>query len=158
MLLDAGVCEDCIVETLDYAHASGYVSKIVEALPARITESKRKSLLCQFKTLLWEGKTLEIVSLCKAIFKRPSQEITRWMNYLEKHCLKTQYADFKLNMWLCGSGIVESGIRRIINLRFKNPSTFWYKENVEKLFLFRAVCLAKRWNVFMQNFVQLEHN
>ena len=67
-----------------------------------------------------------------------------------------QYAHFKANKYLFGSGIVVSGIRRIINLRFKNPSTFWQKDKVEKLFFLRALCLSKRWEVFMQNFVQIE--
>ena len=52
---------------------------------------------------------------------------------------------------MCGSGIIESGIRRIINLRFKNASTFWKKETVEKLYFFRAALLSKRWDIVMDN-------
>jgi hypothetical protein len=31
-----------------------------------------------------------------------------------------------------------TGIRKIIHLRFNNTSTFWIKENVEKLYILRA--------------------
>ena len=158
LLTQAGVSESKIVETLDYPHASGYLTKLIEQMPKRISATEKKCLYTEFKTWLWEGNVLQIVEKCRALFKRPSQEVRRWINYLEKHAEKTQYAHFKAIKWCCGSGIVESGIRRIINLRFKNTSTFWYKENVEKLFLLRSVCLAKRWDIFMQNFVNLEHN
>ena len=50
-----------------------------------------------------------------------------------------------------GSGIIESAIRRIINLRFKNASTFWLADNVEKLYFLRAALVAGRWNIVMDN-------
>jgi len=57
----------------------------------------------------------------------------------------------------CGSGIVESAIRRVINLRFKSPSTFWKPENVEKLIFLRAIFLAGRWNIMINNLAKLNH-
>jgi hypothetical protein len=62
-----------------------------------------------------------------------------------------QYADYESNGLMRGSGIVESAIRRIINLRFKNASTFWLPENVEKLYFLRAALVAGRWNIVMDN-------
>ena len=56
--------------------------------------------------------------------------------YLDKHNNKTHYADYQSSRLMCGSGIVESGIRRMINLKFKSPSIFWDEDNVEKLFFF----------------------
>ena len=55
-----------------------------------------------------------------------------------------------------GSGVVESGIRRVINLRFKSPSTFWYPENVEKLILMRGIALSGRWEIMMNNLTKLQ--
>jgi hypothetical protein len=158
LLVQAGVSESKIVETLDYPHASEYLTKLVEKMPKHVSTTEKKCLYTEFKTWLWEGNVLQIAEKCRTLFKRQSKEVRRWINYLEKHAERTQYAHFKAVKWCCGSGIVESGIRRIINLRFKNASTFWYKVNVEKLFLLRSVCLAKRWDIFMQNFVNLEYN
>ena len=73
------------------------------------------------------------------------------MNYLEKHNDKTQYADYQKNKLMCGSGIIESAIRRIINLRFKNASTFWNEKTVEKMYFLRGALLSKRWNILMGN-------
>ena len=74
-----------------------------------------------------------------------------WINYLDKHKNRTQYVDYKEHKLLCGSGIIESAIRRIVDLKFKNASTFWNKETVEKLFFFRATLLSNRWEILIQN-------
>jgi hypothetical protein len=151
MLLKLGVTPDRITETLDYYHASQYVHDLVEQMPKRINSKQRKEYLHQFKDHLWKGKSGQIVSECRKIFKRPGDLVNRWINYLQKHSDKTQYVDYESNGLMCGSGIIESAIRRIICLRFKNASTFWYKENVEKLYFLRAAILSKRWEIVIRN-------
>lgn len=154
VLRDLGVTNDRIIETLDYYHSSQYVHDVVQAMPKRITGQQRKKHLEEFKDWLWQGRADLIVKQCQEIFKRPGKLVTRWINYLDKHQAKTQYAEFEKNKLMCGSGIIESGIRRIINLRFKNTATFWEKEVVEKLFCLRAALLAKRWDLLMANLSQ----
>lgn len=151
LLVRLKVDPSSIVETLDYYHASGYIHDLVAHMPKKIGKKKRKAYLSQFKDWLWNGKSEKIVQKCRAIYKRPNQLINRWIRYIDKHQNKTQYAVFESNSLMCGSGIIESAIRRIINLRFKNASTFWKKENVEKLFFFRAALLSKRWDIVMSN-------
>lgn len=151
LLIRLGVQVDRIVETLDYYHASQYVHDLVKEMPKRITESQRKNYLKEFKTWLWEGDSQRIVEKCRELYKRPGQIINRWINYLDKHQDKMQYVEYEKNKLMCGSGIIESGIRRIINLRFKNASTFWQKETVEKLYFLRAAVLSGRWNTLMGN-------
>jgi len=68
-----------------------------------------------------------------------------------------QYHQLRQNKLPCGSGIVESAIRRVINLRFKSASTFWKHENVEKLIFLRAIFLAGRWNIMINNLIKLNH-
>ena len=151
LLEELGV-ESCrIIETLDYYHASNYVHQLVEQMPKRINKRQRKCYLAQFEECLWQGLVQNIVRQCREIFQRGSQEVKRWINYLDKHQEKMQYADFEQNKLMCGSGIVESAIRRIINLRFKNAATFWNQDTVEKLFCLRAALLSKRWDTLMTN-------
>lgn len=155
LLLELGVPSERIVETLDYYHAVSYVNLLVGSMTKKLSKKEKKDLGSQFKTLLWEGKAAEIVKLCREKITTPTDLQTRWINYLEKHIPRTKYPEYQKDKWLRGSGIVESGIRRVINLRFKGPSSFWYPENVEKLFMLRATCLAKRWGIFMDNFCKL---
>ena len=76
---------------------------------------------------------------------------------------KRTTADFRLEegvtvaTGMCGSGIIESGIRRIINLRFKNSPAFWKQENVERLFFLRGILLSFRWKTMMNNLVKLPY-
>lgn len=151
ILLGLDVADDRIVETLDYYHGSQYVHQLVQAMPKRIASKQRTKFLQQFKDLLWQGCSDLIVAQCRDIFKRPGKLVKRWINYLEKHQNKTKYAVYEDNKLMCGSGVVESGIRRIINLRFKNTATFWEKEIVEKLFCLRAAMLSNRWDILMAN-------
>ncbi len=151
LLESLGVEAARITETLDYFHASEYIHDLVEHMPSQIGKKKKKAYLAQFKNWLWNGKSREIIRICRKIYKRPSQIINRWIQYLDKHQERTQYATYQANNLMCGSGIIESGIRRIINLRFKNASTFWKKEIVEKLYFFRAALLSKRWDIVMKN-------
>lgn len=153
-LLELGVTENKIIETLDYYHASSYVHDLIEKMPKVIGKEKRKALLKEFKEKLWGGKSTEIVAKCKEIYKRPNKIIKRWLNYLDKHNNKTQYTDYQDRKLMCGSGIIESAIRRIINLRFKNASTFWNEKTVEKMYFLRGALLSKRWNILMNNLVK----
>jgi hypothetical protein len=151
MLLDLGVESDRIVETLDYYHASKYIHDLVQSMPKRIGKRQRQTYLKQFKDWLWEGRSDWVISECGKVFKRPSDLVKRWIEYFTKHQHRTQYADFKQDNLMCGSGIIESGIRRLINLRFKNTSTFWDKNTVEKLFCLRAAMLSGRWQILINN-------
>lgn len=153
LLAELKVDANRITESLDYYHASEYVHDLVNSMPKRVGQTNRKALLIRFKELLWEGKTNLIVEQCRALYKRPSKLVKRWINYLEKHQDKTQYATYQQNKLMCGSGIIESGVRRIINLRFKNAATFWKKEIVEKLYLLRIALLTNRWNILINNLV-----
>ena len=156
LLLELGVVPEKVTLTLDYYHAGGYVHKLVDAMPGHISKKRKETHLKNFKSWLWNGQCAKIVSTCRQIFKRPSDEVKRWLNYFEKHQDKTQYVDYEANKLMCGSGIIESGIRRVINLRFKNAGTFWTKEAVEKLFFLRAIFLSKRWNILFNNITKLE--
>ena len=72
-------------------------------------------------------------------------------NYFNKNRERIDYQALKNEKRPMGSGVIESGIRRTINLRFKSPSTFWCPENVEKLILMRGIALSGRWGIMMNN-------
>jgi len=153
ILLELGVEKDKIVETLDYYHSKSYLHDLVEAMPKSINKEEKKALLGQFCDMLWNGNSGKIVTRCKQIFKRPNALINRWINYLDKHKNRTQYAEYQREGFMCGSGIIESAIRRVINLRFKNASTFWNEEKVEKMYFLRGALVSKRWDILMNNLV-----
>ena len=66
-----------------------------------------------------------------------------------------QYAQFRAKGLPCGSGHVESAIRRVINLRLKAPGTFWLKEMAECFLFLRSQVISGRWKIFMDNLISL---
>ena len=116
-----------------------------------VDKDKKALVLAALKQGLWEG---DIKKMKKQITKGiPGVNLNEFTPY--KYFLKNKeridYQTLKEQNWPIGSGVVESGIRRIINLRFKSPSSFWYPENVEKLILMRGIALSGRWEIMMKN-------
>ena len=155
MLEKLGVKPEKITETLDYYHASEYVGKIIAGLPKKLSKQAAK-LTKMFKDWIWAGNIEAIVDKCEEIFSNPSKEIVRYVGYFQNNGSRMHYTDYQKDKLMCGSGIIESGIRRVINLRFKNASAFWKKENVESLYFLRGILLSFRWKIMMNNLVYQE--
>jgi hypothetical protein len=151
LLIELGVSEDKIVETLDYYHASEHLSELVAALPKKISKAEKVKKLKAYKENLWSGKIELIERDFRTHFEKLSKENETAINYFTKNKNRMQYADYQANKLMCGSGIIESGIRRVINLRYKSNATFWDQDTVEKLFFFRGAVVSKRWDNIFNN-------
>lgn len=142
-----------IIFTLDYYHAVEHLSELSKLLPDEV--SKQKVVFKTWKDLLWNGRARSIVRDFKKRIKRLkvdlSQEMQTALNYFFKHHDHMQYQKYRRRKLLCGSGLIESAVRRIVNLRFKGSSSFWKKQNLEKLIFLRCTFLANRWNNFLNN-------
>ena len=149
MLLELGVAEAKIVETLDYYHAVEHLTKITELLP-KTKQAVKNKLFKELKELLWEGKVREIIEKIGTQVKRISRKMKTEIAYFEKNKVRLNYPKYRANKWLCGSGIIESGVRRMINLRFKSASCFWKQENLDGLIFLRCALLSGRWKFVMQ--------
>ncbi len=154
-LLKLGVPEQKISEAIDYYHAVEHISDMISML-RKLDKKKKEALFKELNDLLWEGK-LEQFILKVTNLSNGRKLILDKLNYFCKNINRMQYHLLHQNKLPCGSGIVESAIRRVINLRFKSPSTFWKHENVEKLIFLRALFLAGRWNIMINNLIKLNH-
>lgn len=153
MLIDLGVDEGKITETLDYYHAMEHLHE----MKIYFDKDKKEGTFELLKEALWRGDFEEMTSLIKQAISGVNLEEFNPYKYFYKQRNRIDYQSLRLNGSPCGSGIVESGIRRIINLRFKAPSSFWYLENVEKLIFMRGIALSGRWEIMMRNLTQ-NHN
>ena len=50
-----------------------------------------------------------------------------------------------------GSGVIESTIRRVINLRLKGNGIFWTEENAEAVFQLRAAVISGGWDEILEH-------
>jgi hypothetical protein len=78
-----------------------------------------------------------------------AKKIRTQVQYFEARKDRMRYAAFKRRGIPLGSGAVESGIRRVVNLRLKGASMFWGGENAERMLHMRAYYKAGRWDELM---------
>ena len=145
ILREAGVNMKKVTFTLDYFHAVEHLYELVRSIP-KLEEKKSNQLIKDLKDHLFNGTIYSLIQRLRTELNGHSNEdIEREINYFQKHYDHMQYKKFKRKKWLLGSGLVESAIRRIINLRFKSASSFWKVEYLDQLIRLRATFLAGRW-------------
>ena len=136
-----------IIETLDYYHAMEHLHELFEY----VEKDKQESISKKLKQALWQGDIKQMKRLVKKGIPGVDLEKFNPYKYFYKNRNRIDYQRLRKERRPCGSGVIESGIRRIINMRFKCPSTFWYPENVEKLILMRSIALSGRWEIMVNN-------
>ncbi|MEM6812702.1 MAG: hypothetical protein AAF549_09580 [Pseudomonadota bacterium] len=151
MLTSLGVKEDKILETLDYYHAMEHLYELFEY----IEKDQKESISKKLKQALWQGDIKKIKRLVKKGIPGVDLEQFNPYKYFYKNRNRIDYQKLRKEKRPCGSGVIESGIRRIINMRFKCPSTFWYPENVERLILMRSIALSGRWETMLNNLTKI---
>ena len=150
---------DALIESLqihqakrivDYTHAKQNLGVIITTIKQALKPQAKelKKITSKLKNWLYQGRIQAIEDYLKIILKYKREKTTALEKLQEYFGDPTQfqYEQYK-NMGIpIGSGIVESAIRRVINLRIKGPGTFWYRDNAEKMIFMRAQILTGRWN------------
>lgn len=147
MLLRLGVPENCITETLDYYHAAEHLTDLIQYIP----KENQKEVEKQLKKQLWEGDVKQMRQTIKEVLTDLDENDLKPLKYFENNEKRVKYYQYNQQKLVVGSGIIESGIRRIINLRFKCPSSFWNRGSLEPLIYLRSILLAGRWNTLIHN-------
>lgn len=147
-----GLLDKCpVYQVLDYIHAQQNLQEIIDLVAMRL--QKKEKIEEKWRTLLWNG---DIQGLYQEISRlltgtKQRQAIQKWQNYFQANEKRMQYQTFKAAHIPCGSGCVESAIRRIINLRLKSAGTFWKREMAECFLFLRSQLLSGRWLIFWRN-------
>ena len=145
----AGLDSCKTVHVLDFCHAAHHISLAFAALG--LTGNARKKSYIRMRKLLRQSRYGEVVSELKKRAKRKKlqadHDVWTEIRYLEKHGSEghLQYVTFRRRGIPCGSGAIESTIRRVINLRLKSNAMYWLEENAEAVFAIRALILCERW-------------
>lgn len=140
------------VEVIDFYHASEHLHAAVE-LCRSLSAKEREQLYEHLRhTLRTDPQGVEAViqRLQQEAVTRRGKKMKKALAYFEKHTARMAYAALDAQHLPVGSGGVESAVRRVINLRFKAPGTFWKEEQVEGLMHLRACFKAGRWDEMMQ--------
>jgi hypothetical protein len=145
----AGLDSSQTMHVLDFCHAAHHISLALAVLG--LTGNARRTLYGQLRKSLKKSRYDEVVSELKERAKRKKliadHNVWTEIRYLENHGAAghLRYATFRRRGIPCGSGAIESTIRRVINQRLKNNATYWLEENAEAMFAIRALILTDRW-------------
>ena len=133
---------------LDYYHMKGYLHAMAGAAKDW-TKKKRTQWIRKMTAFLFNGDTKsferEITKLQKG--SRRGSVLRTSGNYLLKHVRAghMDYGEMRRRKFPIGSGVIESTIRRVVNLRLKGASVYWKESTANDMLLLRCLYKANRW-------------
>ena len=146
-----------IHQVLDCYHAAHHLSLALAALGD--SDQQRLPLYRQHRTLLRNGQWRRVVEELTDLADQTPPDAKIWTEiaYLQKHgdAGRLKYPTFRKQGLPLGSGAIESGIRRVINLRLKGNSIYWREPAAESMLQIRAQVLTDRWDDRMKTLRQL---
>lgn len=142
-----------VTQVLDYTHAKQNLQELLDLVPAAV-KAAQPELAEAWKALLWQGKVTELRQALEQTITgkhRRQRALAKWQGYFARNQARLQYQAFQQAKLPCGSGCVESAIRRVINLRLKAPGSFWTQPMAECFLFLRAQLLSGRWEIVLNN-------
>jgi hypothetical protein len=153
----AGLDPSRTVHVLDFCHAAHHVSLALQTLAW--DETQRRETYGRLRKLLkgsrWEEVVRQLIGWARGQPKNSA--IWTEIRYLNSHGQEghLNYVTFRRRGLPCGSGAIESTIRRVINQRLKSNAMYWLQENAEAVFAVRATLLCDRWE---ETLTQVRHS
>jgi hypothetical protein len=122
-----------VVEIVDWAHAA---EKLMPPAKVAFQEpQQQQQWFKRMRTFLKQGDVSTILTALHDLEQSHDKDnvIRTASHYFQTHQARMQYDQFRSEGFPLGSGIIESGVRRIVNLRLKGASIFWRPENAEAI-------------------------
>ena len=135
---------------LDYYPMKTYLHNMADAAKDW-TKKQRTGWIRRMTKSLFEGNKDSFEKEIKTLQKNSRKgSVPRTAgNYLLKHSRlgHMNYAEARRFNFPIGSGVIESTVRRVVNLRLKGPSVYWTELMAEHMLLLRSLYKAKRWQL-----------
>lgn len=149
-LLKLGIEPSRVTRIVDYYHASEHVNALA-GLCAKWSEKRRQYWIARTTSHLKAGRIERVIEAGEELqIGRRSTAVAKALDYFRKRMESMRYAAFRARGLPIGTGVVESAIRRVVNLRLKGPGIFWEVDNAERMLILRAHLKSGRWG-------ELEH-
>lgn len=138
-------------QVLDCCHAVHHISLALASLG--LNKEERHPLYRQHRSLLRNGQWRRVVEELTELQRpdAPIKELETEISYLRRHgeAGRLSYVAFRRQGLPCGSGAIESSIRRVINLRLKSNAMFWKSDNGESMLQVRSQVVPDQWDTAM---------
>lgn len=138
-----------VIEVVDFYHAVEYLTEFASHRSGW-SDDDRKSWVKRMKRLLRKGNVDAVLEEMKPLcLGQHAKKLNKVVRRFQKNKHRMKYAEFRRAKIPCGSGVVESAVRRIVNLRVKGAGIFWKEVNAEGLLHLRARYLSGDWDAYM---------
>lgn len=153
LLQKLGCQTEQVVQILDYCHACQHLYEVGEIL---FGKKKGKNWAKKWAKKLKKGQASALLNEISNYLANQAgkklKDLQREYNYFLKHQTngRLNYPSFIIKGLPIGSGVVESLIRQVVNLRLKGCSKSWLKENAEAFLHARCQWAVGNWQSFCQ--------
>ena len=133
-------------QIVDWYHGKEHLCHAAEQLHGSSTPAMYKWLKEQ-ETVLFQGHANEIAKhKCELAQGRDSQdELLREAGYFERNHRRMDYLEMRIQGWVIGSGMVESGAKQF-KARLAGPGMRWSRKGAERLLPIWSSILSDRFN------------
>ena len=157
-LAEAGMPAERLHVALDYYHATQYIAEALAACKDLSTKAREKRMEQLCRLLLEPVGQQRVIEQLRLLCRgRRGRLIQQKIRYLLNHIESMRYAELRAQNLPVGSGVVESAIRRVLNLRFKSASMCWRADHLEPLLYLRAILKSGRWDHFFAGLLLGRH-
>jgi hypothetical protein len=134
-------------QIVDWYHASQYLPPIAEAAFGKDTP-QAKDWLEQARNQLWNGQIDDLIQDCQLLARLPlaAKPASQAVTYFSNNHKRMDYARFREQGYLIGSGTIESGCKQIASLRLKRAGARWTEQGAVQTAKARGAWLSGSWD------------
>lgn len=142
----ARTCFPQAVQILDYYHASEHVVALAKA--SYVDAGTANNWAIRWQSLIYDSELdLLLAEVRQITGVAPSEQVQGELDYLERNRARMDYRRYRQQGWFIGSGVVESGCKRVIGQRLKQSGMFWTQPGATAVLSLRCALLsAQGWD------------
>jgi len=143
------------IQILDWYHAVEYLSPVAQALSS--DKEQQAMWIATMKEHLWFSRTQTVIDCCLALTNHASasEPALKAATYFQNNLARMDYAHFRAQGYLIGSGTVESGCKQIGTMRLKRSGAQWLENGARLVAKARAVWLSGQWDEVVNDYASL---
>ena len=145
--------EQCM-ELVDFYHVVEHLHTLAGMKKKNWSKKQKRGWVTRQTNRLKRGEVEAFTEAVRKFSKgQRGKDWRRERDYLLRNAKagRLNYGSAREQQLPIGSGIIESTVRRVLNLRMKGASIFWTKENAEDMILLRAYYKSGHWQVLENN-------
>ncbi len=143
------------IQILDWYHAVEYLTPVAQALSSE--KEQQAMWIATMKEHLWFSRTQTVIDCCLALANHTSASdpALKAATYFQNNLARMDYAHYRAQGYLIGSGTVESGCKQIGTMRLKRSGAQWLENGARLVAKARAVWLSGQWDEVVNDYASL---